>query len=130
MKFFEFNPEPSKWSHDKRIYERATQGLEDLVAKNFAKHAIPCAAIYPDMDPKTGQFRGYKVAAPDGPLRNYFEEDDVKRTFFTLFRDATVDAVAEKKRKVGWKRGDSDLFCCKDRGTVKAPSSCVDIVCG
>ena len=121
MKFFEFNPEPSKWSQDKRIYERATQGLEDLVAKNFAKHAIPCAAIYPDMDPKTGQFRGYKVAAPDGPLRNYFEEDDVKRKFFDLFRDATVDAVAKKKEKLDGKEVTATCSVVKTVGLSKPP---------
>ena len=120
-KFFEFNPEPSKWSHDKRIYDRATEGLEKLVTKNFSKHAIPCVAIYPDMDPKTGHYRGYRVAAPDGPLRNYFEQDDVKASFFALLRDATLDAVAKKKEKLDGKEVTATCSVVKTVGLSKPP---------
>ena len=102
-RFQVFNPEPSKWSHDKRIYERAIQGIDALVAKNFSKYAIPCIGIYPDMDPKTGKYRGYKVAAPEGPLKTHFEKEDVKAVFFNLLRDATIDAVAKKNDKLAGK---------------------------
>ena len=96
-KFQDFNPEPSKWSHDKRIYERATQAFDTLVAKNYSKYAIPCIGIYPEMEPKTGKFKGFSVAAPEGPLKDHFEKEDVKRVYFELLRDATIDAVAKKK---------------------------------
>ena len=50
------------------------------------------------MDLKSGLYRGFKVAAPDGPLRNYFEQTDTKKIFFNLLRDATVDSLAKKNR--------------------------------
>ena len=121
MKFYDFNPEPSKWSHDKRIYERATQGIEDLVAKNFSKHAIPCVGIYPDMDPKTGHYKGYRVAAPDGPLKEYFENKEVKRTFFELLRDATIDAIAKKKEKLDGNEVTASCSVVKTVGLSKPP---------
>ena len=62
-KYRKFNPLDSKWGHDKRLVEEASKGLELLVAKNFSKHAFPCVALYPDVDLKTGQFKGFKVAA-------------------------------------------------------------------
>ena len=49
----------------------------------------------------TTDYRGYRVAALDGPLRNYFEQDDVKASFFALIQDATLDAVAKKNEKLG-----------------------------
>ena len=100
----EFNPEPSKWSHDKRIFEQATKGLEVLVAKNFAKHAIPCIAIYPEMDLKSGQFKGVKVAAPDGPLRQYFEQGDTRKIFSTYFETLRSMRLLRKRRKEQEKR--------------------------
>ena len=58
-KYKQFNPKDSKWGHDKKIFEDATKGLEVLVAKNYAKHALPCVAIYPDVDLKSGLYRGF-----------------------------------------------------------------------
>ena len=117
----EFNPEPSKWSHDKRIFEQATKGLEVLVAKNFAKHAIPCIAIYPEMDLKSGQFKGVKVAAPDGPLRQYFEQGDTRKIFFNLFRDATIDAVAKKEEKRAGEKVTAGCLVTKTIAVTKPP---------
>ena len=97
-KYKQFNPKDSKWGHDKKIFEDATKGLEVLVAKNYAKHALPCVAIYPDVDLKSGLYRGFKVAAPDGPLRSYFEQTDTKKIFFNLLHDATIDSLAKKNR--------------------------------
>ena len=50
------------------------------------------------MDLKTGQFKGFKVAAPDGPLKNHFEQHETRETYFQLFCDATLDAMAKKNR--------------------------------
>ena len=78
-KYTDFNPEPSKWRNDRRIYDTATESLQVLVAKNYSTMALPCAAIYPEMDITKGTFLGFKVAAPDGPLKHYFEQDDTKK---------------------------------------------------
>jgi hypothetical protein len=120
-KYSEFNPEPSKWSHDARIFETATKGLEILVAKNFAKHAIPCIAIYPEMDLKYGQYKGFKVAAPDGPLKQYFEQKDTRKIFFELFRDATIDAVAKKEQKKDGKEVRAGCSVLKTTVVTKPP---------
>ena len=120
-KYKQFNPQNSKWGHDKKTFEDATKGLEVLVAKNFAKHAIPCVAIYPDMDMKSGFYRGFKVAAPDGPLRSYFEQEDTKKIFFNLLRDATIDSLAKKNRL---KEGEEVGAACsimKTTGVSKPP---------
>jgi hypothetical protein len=53
-KYADFNPEPNKWRNDKRNYLQATESLEVLVAKNFSTMALPCVAIYPEMDIKKG----------------------------------------------------------------------------
>ena len=97
-KYSEFNPEPSKWRHNKRNLDQATEALEVMVAKNYSKLALPCIAIYPDVD-KNGGFVGFKVAAPDGPLKNYFKQEDTKKIFFDLIQDACIDAMAKKERK-------------------------------
>jgi hypothetical protein len=94
-KYKDFNPEAGKWRHDKRNYDQATQALEIQVAKNFSKLALPCAAIYPEM--KNGNFAGFKVAAPDGPLKEYFAQDDTKKILFNLIQDACIDAIAKKE---------------------------------
>ena len=86
----------SKW-HDARNCRLATDALEVLVAKNYSTLALPCAAIYPVM--KQGKFTGFKVAAPDGPLKNYFSQDDTKNIFFHLIQDACVDALTKKEEK-------------------------------
>ena len=80
--------------------EDAKKVLEVLVAKNFSKYALPCVAIYPDVDFKTGHYRGFKVACPDGPIKDYFNQQDTKNIFFDLLRDATIDAIAKKNRKI------------------------------
>ena len=98
-KYADFNPEPNKWRNDKRNYLQATESLEVLVAKNFSTMALPCVAIYPEMDIKKGNFLGFKVAAPDGPLRQYFEQDDTKKIIYDLMKDAVVDALAKKEKK-------------------------------
>lgn len=120
-KYSEFNPEPSKWCHDTRIFETATKGLEVLVAKNFSKHALPCIAIYPEMDLKTGQYKGFKVAAPDGPLKQYFEQEDTRKIFFGLLRDATIDAVAKKEQKRDGKEVRAGVTVLKTTAVTKPP---------
>ena len=120
-KYSEFNPEPSKWCHDKRIFEQATKGLEVLVAKNFSRLALPCIAIYPDMDLKSGNYKGFKVAAPEGPLKNYFEQKDTREIFFQLFRDATIDAVAKKEQKKEGKEVTATCSVLKTTGVTKPP---------
>ena len=110
-KYKTFAPQADKWGHDKRQLEDATKGLELLVAKNFSRLALPCIAIYPDMDIKTGTFRGFKVAAPDGPLKDHFDSEEVKGVFFKLLRDATSftcrsakkDTIFLKRHKRIWK---------------------------
>lgn len=98
-KYQKFDLEQTRWGHDTRMFETATKGMEVIVAKNFAKYALPCVAIYPDVDLKTGLYRGFKVAAPDGPLKSYFEQEDTKKIFFNLLRDATIDALAKKNEQ-------------------------------
>ena len=49
---------------------------------------------------KTGYYRGFKVACPDGPIKDYFNQQDTKNIFFDLLRDATIDAIAKKNRKI------------------------------
>ena len=93
----DFDPQPDKWRNDKRAFEQATGALEVMVAKNFSKLALPCVALYPEMD--KGKFVGFKVAVPDGPLKDYFAQDDTKKLFFDLFQDACIDAMAKKERK-------------------------------
>ena len=93
----DFNPETSKWRDDKRSYERATGGFQVLVAKNYSTLGIPCVAIYPDID--KGRFVGCKVAAPEGPLKAYFDQDDTKRIFFDLLQEAFIDALEKKEKK-------------------------------
>ena len=36
-KYSEFNPQPDKWSHERRNYDRAIEGLENMVEKSFNK---------------------------------------------------------------------------------------------
>ena len=96
-KFREFNPETSKWRCDKRNYEQATEAMGVMVAKNYAKLALPCVAIYPEM--RQGHFAGLKVAAPDGPLKDYFDKVEIKEIFFGLIQDAVIDALAKKEER-------------------------------
>ena len=96
-KYNEFDPDISKWMGDKRNYDVATEAMEVQVAKNYSRLALPCVAVYPDM--KKGRFAGYKVAAAPGPLKDYFEQDDVKKTFFELVQNAVIDALAKKEEK-------------------------------
>ena len=99
LKYKEFDPEPSKWKNDKRNFDQATESLEVLVAKNFSKLALPCVAIYPQMDVRWGDFLEFRVAAPDGPLKNDFETEDVKHSIYELMKNAIVDALAKKEEK-------------------------------
>jgi hypothetical protein len=78
-RYQDFNPEANKWRDDKRVFERATGALQVIVAKNYSTLGIPSAAIYPVID--QGKFIGCKVAAPDGPLKDYFEKDENKQVF-------------------------------------------------
>ena len=93
----EFNPQPDLWRNDKRAFTQATKCLEVMVSKNFSKLALPCVAIYPIME--KGQFFGMKVAAPDGPLKSYFEQEDTNKIFFDLMQEACIDAMAKKEAK-------------------------------
>ena len=118
-KYKTFAPQPDKWGHDKRKYEDATKGLEVLVAKNFSRLALPCIAMYPDMDIKTGTFRGFKVAAPDGPLKEHFDNEEVKGVYFKLLRDATIDAVTKKNRKLAGEEVEASCSIVKAVGVSK-----------
>ena len=118
-KYKKFDPKVDKWGHDRRQVEDATNGLEILVAKNFSKYALPCIAIYPDVDLKTGLFRGFKVAAPDGPLKDYFNQEETKEVFFNLLRDATIDAMAKKNRKLSGEDVEAASSVIKTVGVTK-----------
>ena len=96
-KYKDFNPDISKWMGDKRNYDVATEAMEVQVALNYSKLALPCAAIYPDI--KKCCFDGFKVAAALGSLKDYFEQDDVKKKFFHLVQNAVIDALAKKEVK-------------------------------
>ena len=95
-RYQDFNPEANKWRDDKRVFERATGALQVIVAKNYSTLGIPSAAIYPVID--QGKFIGCKVAAPDGPLKDYFEKDENKQVFFDLMQEAFFDALAKKEK--------------------------------
>ena len=43
---------------------------------------------------------GFKVAAPDGPLKSYFEQEDTKQIFYNLLCDATIDALAKMNENI------------------------------
>ena len=64
-RYEEFDP-GTKWLEDKRVLERAVGGFKKLVAKNHAKLAIHCAAIYPLVN--KGQFVGVQFVTPEGPV--------------------------------------------------------------
>ena len=97
-KFAEFNPQPNQWRNNTRNYKNATESLEVIVAKNFSTLALPTVAIFPEID-KKGGYLGVKVAAPSGPLKDFFEQEDTKQVMFELMRDAVVDALAKKEAK-------------------------------
>ena len=97
-KFAEFNPQPNQWRNNTRNYKNATESLEVIVAKNFSTLALPTVAIFPEID-KKGGYLGVKVAAPTGPLKDFFEQEDTKQVMFELMRDAVVDALAKKEAK-------------------------------
>ena len=96
-KYKELDPDISKWIGNKRNYDVATEAMEVQVAKNYSRLALPCVAVYPDM--KKGRFAGYKVATAPGPLKDYFEQDDVKKTFFELVQNAVIVALAKKEER-------------------------------
>ena len=98
-KFSEFNPQPNQWRNNTRNYKHATESLEVIVAKNFSTLALPTVAIFPEIDLKKGGYLGVKVAAPTGPLKDFFEQEDTKQVMFELMRDAVVDALAKKEAK-------------------------------
>ena len=95
-RYKDFNPEANKWRDDKRVFERATGALQVIVAKNYSTLGIPSAAIYPEID--KGKFVGCKVAAPDGPLKDFFDKDENKQVFFDLMQEAFFDALAKKEK--------------------------------
>jgi hypothetical protein len=96
-RYEEFNPETSKWRDDKRMYDRAMGGFQVLVAKNYSALGIPCAAIYPEI--VKGKFVGCKFAAPEGPLKDYFDQPDTKHRYFELLQDAFFEALEKKEKK-------------------------------
>ena len=96
-KHAEFNPQPDKWRNDKRKFRHATESLELIVAKNFSSLGIPTVAIFPEM--RKGEYLGIKVAAPTGPLKDFFEQQDTKQALYDLMRDAVLDAMAKKEEK-------------------------------
>ena len=118
-KYEKFDPQVDKWGHDKRQVEDAMNGLRLLVAKNYSKFALPCIAIYPDVDLKTGLFRGFKVAAPDGPIKEHFDQEDTKEIYFNLLRDATIDAMAKKHRKLNGEDVEAASSVIKAVGVTK-----------
>ena len=96
-RYEEFNPETSKWRDDKRMYDRAVGGFQVLVAKNYSALGIPCAAIYPEI--VKGKFVGCKFVAPEGPLKDYFDQPDTKHRYFELLQDAFFEALKKKEMK-------------------------------
>ena len=120
QRFEEFNPEPDKWRNDNRNYRQATESIEVMVAKNFSKFGLPCVGIYPVMDCKKG-FIGFKVAAPDGPLKHYFEQEDTKKILFGLFGDAVIDAMAKKEKKRKGEEVDSSTDVIRTIVLTKPP---------
>ena len=120
QRFEEFNPEPDKWRNDNRNYRQATESIEVMVAKNFSKFGLPCVGIYPVMDCKKG-FIGFKVAAPDGPLKHYFEQEDTKKILFGLFGDAVIDAMAKKEKKRKGEEVDSSTDVIRTIVITKPP---------
>ena len=96
-RYEEFNPETSKWRDDKRTYDRAVGGFQVLVAKNYSALGIPCAAIYPEI--VNGKFVGCKFAAPEGLLKDYFNQPDTKHRYFNLLQDAFFEALEKKEKK-------------------------------
>lgn len=119
-KYSEFNPEPSKWRHNKRNLDQATEALDVMVAKNYSKLALPCVAIYPDVD-RHGECVGFKVAAPEGPLKSYFEQDDTKLIFFNLIQDACIDAMAKKEKKRAGEEVGASVDVLKALSLTKPP---------
>jgi len=126
-KYRKFSPPDIKWRNDRRQMEQATSGLEVLVAKNFSKLALPCVALYPDVDLKTGKFKGFKVAVPDGPLKNHFEQEETIETYFQLFRDATLDAMAKKHRLEDGDDIQATVTVLKTSGVTKPPRPIWDL---
>ena len=123
-KYAEFDPEPSKGRNDMRNDDTATETLEVQVAKNLSTMALPCVAIHPEMDIKKGKFRGFKVAAPDGPLRHYFEQEDTKKIFYGLMKDAVV---AKKEEKRAGKTVQSSSSVVKVLAVMKPPRPTWDL---
>ena len=72
-------------------------GFQVLVAKNYSALGIPCAAIYPEI--VNGKFVGCKFAAPEGLLKDYFNQPDTKHRYFNLLQDAFFEALEKKEKK-------------------------------
>ena len=125
-KFAEYNPQPSKWRNDARNYKTATESLKVIVAKNFSTLALPTAAIYPEMD-KKGNYLGVKVAAPTGPLKDFFEQEDTKQVLFDLMRDAVLDALAKKEEKRAGKEVEASTSVVKALEVLKPPRPIWDL---
>ena len=89
--------------------------------------ALPCVAIYPEMDITKGKFLGFKVAAPDGPLRHYFQQDDTKKIFYDLMKDASVDALAKKEEKRAGNVVESSASVVKVLAVMKPPRPIWDL---
>ena len=120
-KYKNFDPKVSKWGHDVRDFETATKSLDLLVSKNYSSLALPCVALYPMIDLKTGRYRGFKVAAPDGPLKDFFEKDENRQIFFDLMREATIDAMAKKNRKEKGNNVDAAVTVARTTAVSKPP---------
>ena len=55
-KYQKFDLEQTRLGHDTRMFENATTRMEVLVAKLFSRYALPCVAMWPDVDFKTGLY--------------------------------------------------------------------------
>ena len=73
------------------------------------------------MDLKSGQFNGVKVAAPDGPLLEYFEQGYTRMIFYNLFWDPTIDAVAKKAEKRAGEKVTPGYSVTKTTAVTKPP---------
>ena len=104
-KYAEFDPQPDKWRNDARKFKHATESLELIIAKNYSTLGLPTVAIFPEM--RKGEYLGIKVAAPVGPLKTFFEQQDTKQVLYDLMKDAVLDAMAKKEEKRAGKEVDA-----------------------
>ena len=124
-KYSEFDPQPDKWRNDARKFKQATESLELIIAKNYSTLGLPTVAIFPEM--RKGKFLGIKIAAPTGPLRTYFEQQDTKQVLYDLMNDAVLDALAKKEKKRAGKDVEAATTVVRALAVLKPPRPIWDL---